>query len=420
MSEASSTRLDARSALILVENLSVPFDRRVWAECQTLRRAGCAVTVICPQGTDRDTDAYEQRDGVVIHRYRGRTARGGARGYLAEYAVALLRTRKLVRELSRAQRFDVVHAASPPDFLLLAALPLRRRGARFVFDHHDLSPELYLSRYRRANGIVYRALLAAERLAFRLADVVIATNESYRAIAMRRGHKASDDVFVVRNGPDLARFVAGQPDSKLKRGKPYLLAYVGMMGPQDGVDYALRALAELKRRRSDWHAIFVGGGEILGEMQQLARELDIHDVVEFTGLADVDLVKEVLSTADICLAPEPRNPLNDSSTMVKVAEYLTMGRPVVAFDLTETRETAQDAALYATPNNVDEFAGNILTLLRDSSLRAALSRRALRRAPALAWEHSAPQLLNAYARALTKRQRHASVEKLDMGHTLPS
>ncbi|HCG02870.1 MAG TPA: glycosyltransferase WbuB [Chloroflexi bacterium] len=391
------------SVLVLVENLSVPFDRRVWQECTSLRHAGFDVTVICPRGTDRDDDAFEERDGIKIHRFLLQPAEGGGLSYIREYAVALWKIQRLMRSLSRRTRFDVVHACNPPDLLLLPAVRLRRRqGTRLVFDHHDLAPELYLSRFGRERDSLYRALRVFERLSFRIADVVIATNESYREIAMRRGAIRPEDVFVVRNGPDLDRFRPTEPDPAWKRGKRYLLAYVGMMGPQDGIDYALRALAALRQQRSDWHALFVGDGDVVPQMQQLADQLGLHGLVEFTGLLQSEEVVRVLSSADVCLAPEPLNALNDLSTMIKVAEYLAMGRPVVAFDLKETRRTAGSAALYAPVNDVDMYAKEISSLLDDEGLRATMGATGRRRVEDdLSWEHSERRLLAAYERVLS-------------------
>jgi glycosyltransferase involved in cell wall biosynthesis len=397
-----SVSAGGRRVLILVENLSVPLDRRVWQESLALRAAGYEVVVVCPRGDVRDTEAHVVLEGVEIHRFPLAPA-SGAVGYLREYAQAVWRIARLVARLSRGRRFDIVHACNPPDVLLLAALPLRRRGTRFVFDHHDLVPELYLSRYRRGRDLLHRALLLSERLAFRLADVVVATNESYREVALTRGRMGPEDVFVVRNGPDVERLRPGAPDETLRRGKPHLVAYVGMMGPQDGVDHALRALAVLAESRDDWHALFVGDGDAVPAMRTLTRELGLEGRVEFTGLVGQDDVVRVLSTADVCLAPEPSNPLNDLSTMIKVGEYMAMARPVAAYDLRETRWTAGDAALYAPANDPRALAACVDRLLSDAPLRERLGRAGRARAESvLAWRHSVAALLAAYDRALTR------------------
>jgi glycosyltransferase involved in cell wall biosynthesis len=382
-----------------VENLSVPFDRRVWQECTTLRDAGWQVHVICPQGTKRDTEPEVELDGVRIHRYPLRAATGGPTGYLREYASALWHTARLAR---RVGPVDVVHACNPPDLLFLVALLLKRRGARFVFDQHDLVPELYLSRFDRGQDLLYRAVCALERLTYRAADVVIATNESYREVALRRGGKRPEDVFVVRSAPQVDRFRQVPAEPELRRGKPHLLCYLGVMGPQDGVDYALRALASLRDElgRTDWHAVFVGAGDTFDAMVELSRRLGLADSVEFTGrIPDADLVR-YLSTADVCLSPDPHNPLNDVSTMNKVLEYMAMGRPIVSFDLREARVSAGDAAVYAPANDESAFAKLIARLLDDPEERDRMGRLGQERINGpLSWRNSQRALLAAYAAA---------------------
>lgn len=376
----------------------MPFDRRVWQECTTLRDAGWEVHVICPQGTKRDTEPEAEIDGVRIHRYPLRAATGGPAGYLQEYGTALWHTFRLARKVGPV---DVVHACNPPDLLFLVARMLKRRGARFIFDQHDLVPELYLSRFDRGQDLLYRAVCALERMTYRAADVVISTNESYREVALRRGGKRPEDVFVVRSAPAVERFHQVPAEPELKHGKPHLLCYLGVMGPQDGVDYALRSLAKLRDDlgRSDWHAVFVGGGDTFDEMVVLADRLGLADRVEFTGrIPDADLLR-YLSTSDICLSPDPLNPLNDVSTMNKVLEYMAMSRPIVSFDLKEARVSAGEAAVYAPANDELEFAKLIDRLLDDPEERrrmGALGRE--RVAGPLSWRNSQQALLAAYGR----------------------
>ncbi|MFD7534693.1 glycosyltransferase family 4 protein [Streptomyces sp. NPDC059819] len=385
-----------RRALILVENLSVPFDRRVWQECTTLHEAGWEVHVICPRGQMRDTEPEAEIEGVRIHRYPLRAATGGPGGYLREYGTALWHTARLARKVGP---IDVVHACNPPDLLFLPALWLKRRGARFVFDQHDLVPELYLSRFDRGEDLLYRSVCALERLTYRTADVVLATNESYRDVALRRGHRRPEDVFVVRSAPATERFQPVPPEVGLKQGKPHLLCYLGVMGPQDGVDYALRALARLQQElgRSDWHAVFIGAGDAFDAMVRLSGQLGLSEQVQFTGrVPDADLVR-YLSTADVCLSPDPRNPLNDVSTMNKVLEYMAMGRPVVSFDLREARVSAGDAAVYAAANDEAEFARLIAELLDDPDRRARMGKIGQERVNGpLSWRNSQRSLLAAY------------------------
>ncbi|MEV4094745.1 glycosyltransferase family 4 protein [Streptosporangium saharense] len=391
----------AGKALILVENLSLPFDRRVWQESTTLRDAGWDVHVICPQGTKRDTEPYAEIDGVKIHRYPLKAATGGPLGYVQEYGAALWHTFRLARKVGRV---DVVHACNPPDLLYLVAKRLKRQGARFVFDQHDLVPELYLSRFDRGQDFLYRAVCRLERLTYQAADVVIATNESYRDVAVSRGGKRPEKVFVVRSAPAVERFRQVPVEEALKKGKPYMLCYLGVMGPQDGVDYALRALAKLRDEvgRKDWHAVFLGGGDTFDEMVALSQRLGLSDQVEFTGrISDEDLLR-YLSAADVCLAPDPLNPLNDVSTMNKIMEYMAMSRPIVSFDLKEARVSAGDAALYAPANDESEFAKLVAHLLDDPAERERMGEIGRARvAGPLSWEQSSKALLAAYEAAVS-------------------
>jgi glycosyltransferase involved in cell wall biosynthesis len=387
-------------ALILVENLSVPFDRRVWQESTTLRDAGWEVHVICPQGTKRDTEAEAVIDGVHIYRYPLKAATGGPAGYLQEYGSALWHTLRLARKIGPV---DVVHACNPPDLLYLVAKLLKRHGAKFIFDQHDLCPELYLSRFDRGQDLLYRGVCALERATYRAADVVISTNESYKQVARIRGGKRPEDVFVVRSAPVVERFHEVPAEPELKKGKPYLLAYLGVMGPQDGVDYALRALAKLRDDvgRTDWHAVFVGSGDAFDDMIALSAKLGLANQVEFTGrISDEDLVR-YLSTADVCLSPDPLNPLNDVSTMNKVMEYMAMSKPIVSFELREARVSAGDAAVYAPANDETEFAALVSRLLDDPEERVRMGKLGQARvAGPLSWENSAKALLAAYEHAL--------------------
>ncbi len=380
-----------------MENLSVPFDRRVWQMSSALTEAGYRVEVICPRGTKRDTEPYAEIEGVKIHRYRLRTATGGPLGYAREYGTALFES---FRRSLALGRFDVVHACNPPDLLFLVALPLKLRGARFIFDHHDLVPELYRSRFAdRGRDVLYRGVLRMERLTFKFADAVIATNESYRQVAIERGGKAPESVFVVRSGPGLDRFKPTAPDPTLKRGKPHMLCYLGVMGPQDGVDFALRALAQLRDSgRTDWHAVFVGAGDAFDDMVELSGRLGLGELVSFTGrVPDDDLLRH-LSTADVCLAPDPLNPLNDVSTMNKIMEYMAMSKPIVSFDLRESRVSAGEAALYAPPNDEGLFADLVARLLDHPEQRERMGRIGRERVEtSLSWDESKKALLTAYA-----------------------
>jgi len=390
-----------RHVLVLVENMSVPADRRVWAEARALVSLGYSVTVACPMGRDREE--MQALDGVTIHRFRHREAGAGPWSYLREYGSALRHLRRLARIVDRERRVDVVHLCNPPDVLFLAVRRLRQRGARVVFDHHDLVPELYEARFGRRGGALYRAAVRFERLTFRAADVVLSPNESYRRIALTRGGKDEEDVFVVRIAPDLERFRPAAPDPGLRRGKRYLIAYAGTIGPQDGVDHALRALDELGRRRDDWYAVFAGSGDWRDDAIALAAELGVADRAEFPGYVEDDDLIRLLSTADVCLSPEPRNALNDASTMIKVVEYMALATPIVAYDLTETRLSAGEAALYARPNDPGELASSVSRLLDDEDLRRRMGEEGRRRVEEeLSWARSKESLARAYARVLAR------------------
>jgi glycosyltransferase involved in cell wall biosynthesis len=378
----------------------VPFDRRVWQESTSLRDAGWEVHVICPLDAKRDTEREIELDGVKIHRYPLRAAVGGPLGYVLEYASALWHTYRLAR---RVGRVDVVHACNPPDLFFLLGRRLKRRGAKFVFDQHDLVPELYLSRFGRGQDRLYRLVCWLERRTYEMADVVIATNESYRQAAIARGAKRPEEVFVVRSAPATNRFQPVPRDDTIRRDKAFLICYLGVMGPQDGVDYALRSLAKLRDEigRTDWRAVFVGAGDTFDAMRAMADQLDLSDVVEFTGRVPDGELLRYLSSADVCLAPDPLNPLNDVSTMNKIMEYMAMSRPIVSFDLREARVSAGDSAVYAAPNDEAEFAKLIAQLLDDPDERARMGEIGRARvAGELSWDRSKLALLAAYDAAM--------------------
>jgi glycosyltransferase involved in cell wall biosynthesis len=388
-------------ALIIVENEPVPGDRRVWEEAQTLRAAGWEIVILAPhrwEGAARPDD--EMRDGVRIRRFRLRPAEASRLGHLREYGSAMLRIWREIGRLARERPFDVIQACNPPDFVLLAAAPQRRRGTRLVFDHHDLSPEMYACRSPDSSGLVIRALLVLERLGFRLADVTLANNDSAREMALGRGGQRPEDVFVVRNGPRLSQFTPVERDPTLAHGREHLIVYEGLMGPQDGVDHAIRALGHLAATRDDWYALFLGDGETLPDLRRLTGELGLDGRVEFAGFVGDDTLRRAICSADVCLAPDPLNPYTDRSTLVKLAEYMAMGRPIVSYDLAESRLAADGAALFAGGNDPTDFARCIDELLDDPALRRRLGDAGrVRVERELAWEHSELALLAAYRRA---------------------
>lgn len=400
----SPTRDTPPRAVIIVENAPVPEDRRVWYESLSLRRAGWDVTVLAPdaqEGEPGHRDAVIE--GIRIRRFKVRRAEASVFGYIGEYSVAMWRIWRELRYLARDRPFDVIQACNPPDFLLLAALGQRRRGSRLIFDQHDLTPELYACRGSRSNALIERILLALEKLAFRVADITLAPNGSAKRIAVERDGKAPEDVFVVRNGPMLERFRPVPPDPTLVGARTHLLVYVGAMGPQDGVDHAVRALSRLADRRDDWRAIFLGDGAMLPELRRLVSELALDTYVEFRGFVSDDEVRRTICTADVCLAPDPRNAYTDYSTLIKIAEYMALAAPIVSYDLFESQVTAGNAALFARNNDPAEFARLIDELLDDPDLRRALGAEGRARVEReLAWEHSEPVLLAAYDRAVSR------------------
>ena len=376
--------------LVIVQNLHVPFDRRVWLECQSLVAAGYDVTVICPRG--KTSKPFEVIDQVEIHTYPPYAPGGRAAGFVAEYAYSFLATARLaLRARRRRGAFDVVQACNPPDVFWPLARWLRMRdGTRFVFDHHDLCPELYRSRFPDGARLPLRGLLALERATFHTADRVTSTNASYARIAVERGGKRPEDVTVVRTGPDAERLRRGPADPALRRGRRHLVAYLGVMGPQDGVDIVLAVADRIVNRmgRRDIAFTLMGAGDSYEGLVAQRDRLGLRDHVEMPGRVSDEVVAGVLSTADLGLCPDPHNPLNDVSTMNKTMEYMAFCLPVVAFDLRETRVSAQDAAVYVEPNRVDAYAKAILDLLEDPERRAEMGRRGRQRVvEELAWTH---------------------------------
>lgn len=386
-----------RSVLILVENLPSPFDRRVWQEACTLRDSGYLVSIIGPTGRGCER-AFEVIDGIHLYRYALPVEGSGASGYAVEYAIALARTFTLAWRVFFTRGFDVIHACNPPDLFFLIGGLFKLLGRKFVFDHHDLNPELYEAKFARRD-FFYHLLLKLEYWTFRTADVSIATNESYRRVAIGRGRMPPERVFVVRSGPSLERMRILAPDERLKRGRRHLVGYVGVMGKQEGIEYLLHAARHIVRGlgRSDVHFGLVGGGTSLEAMRSLAQELGIAGHVTFTGrVPDAELLA-MLNTADVCVNPDVANEMNDKSTMNKIMEYMALGKPIVQFDLAEGRHTAQGASLYARKNDALDLAEKILALLDDPQRRARMGEFGRARVEnELEWRHEAPKLLAAY------------------------
>ena len=396
--------------LIIVQNLPVPFDRRVWLECQALTAAGFDVTVVCPKGTD---DLGRQvLDGVTLLKYRPYAPGGSALGFVLEYAYSFLATLRLVLGARRDGRFDVLQACNPPDIFWPIARWLRRRdGTRFVFDHHDLCPELYDSRFPDGRRLPRRGLLALERATFRTADHVVSTNASYAEIAQRRGGRRPADVTVVRTGPDPDRLRRRAAVPALRRGRRYLVAYLGVMGPQDGVDLAVESAAHIVHDlgRDDVSFLFMGAGDCSAQIAALRDARGLQQHLELPGRVPDETVIDVLSTADVGLSPDPKNPLNDLSTMNKTLEYMAFGLPVVAFDLKETRVSAGAAARYVPSGDVPAYARAIVALLDDEPARAEMGRIGRQRIDSeLGWPHQRAAYVSVYDRLVGRADTAAS------------
>jgi len=386
-----------KRVLILVENLPSPFDRRVWQEACALRDAGYVVSIICPTGRGYERK-FEEIGGIHIYRYSLPVEASGAAGYALEYSIALASTFVLSWRVLITRGFDVVHACNPPDLFFLIGAFFKLFGKKFVFDHHDLNPELYEAKFGR-RVFFHRLMLALEYWSFRTADVSIATNESYRRIAIDRGRMQANRVFVVRSGPSLERLRILPAENRLKCGRRFLVGYVGVMGKQEGIDYLLRAVRHIVHElgRSDVQFGLVGGGTSLDEMKAYAVELGVADFVTFTGRVPDEELLAMLSTADVCVNPDIANDMNDKSTMNKIMEYMALGKPIVQFDLAEGRYSAQKASLYARSNDAVDLAAKIVELLDDPARRAQMGEFGRKRvAEELEWRYEEPKLLAAY------------------------
>ncbi|MDQ1486401.1 MAG: hypothetical protein QOJ62_2094 [Actinomycetota bacterium] len=401
--------------LIIVQNLPVPLDRRVWLEANALTASGYQVSVICPAGPG--DPAYQELDGVHIYKYRPAPEASGTLGFVWEFAYSWCRAAALSVRVLRRHGFDVLQACNPPDTYWLLGWFYRLMGKRFVYDQHDLNPEVFLSRFGKPRGatqrLQYRMLLTLERLTYRVAHHVISTNESYREVAMDRGHRVADDVTIVRSGPDTAVMRPATGTAALRNGRRYLACYLGIMGPQDGVDVLLYAINDYVKilERDDCQFALLGFGDCLDELMALSTSLGLDDYVTFTGRADAAKVAEYLSTADVGVSPDPLSPLNDVSTMNKTMEYMAYALPVLAFDLKETRVSAGPAAVYVAPGDVTGFAKALGELLDDEESRAEMAVQArLRAAEVLDWRPQARAYLGVYDKLMGITRDWSSVE----------
>lgn len=390
-----------RKILIIVENLPVPFDTRVWQEATTLVANGYTVSVVCPKGKGYTADE-ELLDGVHIYRHELPVEGNGAIGYLQEYTYVLREELRLAKKAYKEVGFDVIHGCNPPDDIFLVANHFKKYGVKYVFDHHDICPELFEAKFGHKSGPLYWSQLFFERQTYKHCTFAFVTNESYKKIAIERGGMDPEKVIVLRSGPKLERMRILPPVESIKRGYPYMVGYVGVIGQQEGIQYILDAAKYTKERENNIFWGIVGGGPHLEALKKQAHEMGLDDCVEFTGRAPDQQMLEYLNTADVCVNSDEYNSMNDKSTMNKILEYMALGKPIVQFDLTEGRYSAQAASVYAKRNDAVDMAEKIQALLRDPERRKEMG--AFGRARVvneLSWEHTSKALLEGYEKFFT-------------------
>jgi len=393
------TSFQKKHILIIVENLPVPFDRRVWQEANTLKDNGAKVSIICPKMKDY-TAAYEVINGIEIYRHSLPFEARGAIGYLLEYSVALFWEFFLSWKIFFKKRFHVIHGCNPPDLIFLVALCFKIFGVQYVFDHHDINPELYIAKFK-SKGFLYEMIILFERLTFATADFSIATNESYKEIAIKRGKMAEDKIQIIRSGPKLDRLKLLPPDIKFFKGGKYLVGYVGVIGGQEGIDLLLESVKHIVSIRKDIQFAIVGGGSDLEHMIQLSVKSGLNDFVDFYGRVPDDLLIAVLNSADVCVNPDSPTEMNNLSTMNKIMEYMALRKPVVQYDLKEGRFSAQEASLYARCGDTIDFANKIIQLIDDPGLRTRMGDFAYKRViNELSWDYEKEKLIKFYDRIL--------------------
>jgi glycosyltransferase involved in cell wall biosynthesis len=389
----------SKHILFIVENLPVPFDRRVWQEATTLSENGAKVSIICPKMRGY-TNSFEIIDGIEIYRHPLPVEARGATGYLIEYSVALFWEFYLSWRIYFKKRFHVIHGCNPPDLIFLIALGFKILGVKYVFDHHDINPELYIAKFNK-KGFFYNLMVWFERLTFATANFSIATNESYREIAIRRGKMSEDKIQVVRSGPKLDRLKLLPPDKQYLKGRKFLVGYVGVIGEQEGIDLLLESVKCIVSMRNDIQFAVIGGGSDLEKMKQLSERSGLTSYVDFYGRVHDDLLVAILNTADICVNPDKPTEMNNLSTMNKIMEYMALKKPVVQYDLKEGRFSAQEASLYARNGDTDDFADKIIQLIDDKELRAKMSSFAYDRVlNELSWDFEKGKLIRFYERIL--------------------
>jgi glycosyltransferase involved in cell wall biosynthesis len=394
----SSQKPRAGRVLMIVENLPVPRDRRVWQEAQAFNDAGFTVSVICPKGEGDMSAGYENVGGIAVYRHWLPLEARGKLAYPLEYAAALFWQSVLAWRIFFTRGIDVIHAANPPDLIFLVAAQFKPLGVKFLFDHHDLTPELFAEKFG-GKGLGYKAMALCERLTFKLANAVISTNESYKQIAVERGGKRPEDVFIVRSGPDLRKFKLTDPDPAIRAKAKYIVGYVGIMGSQDDIDDLLRIidLYVHKLGHRDTHFLLIGDGTERKPMEVMAAELKIDSYITFTGYVGGEALNQALSSIDIGVCPDECNDFTTKCTTNKVMEYMAMKKALVQFDLVEGRRTAEEAAVYARNGDFLDFAEKIRALLLDNATREEKGAFGYKRLyEHLQWSKQLPQLHAAY------------------------
>ena len=382
--------------LIIVENLPVPFDRRVWQEANSLKDNGASVSIICPKMKNYSA-SYEVLNNIEIYRHPLPLEAKGAIGYFLEYSTALFWEFFLSWKIFFKQRFHVIHGCNPPDLIFLVALCFKIFGVKYVFDHHDINPELYYAKFNR-KGFFYKMMVLCERLTFATADYSIATNESYKEIAIKRGKMPEHRVRVVRSGPKLDRLRLLPPDNSYLKGRKYLIGYVGVIGEQEGIDLLLESARHIVSIRQDIQFAIIGGGTSLASLQELSRQMGLSDYVDFYGRVPDDVLIAILNTANICVNPDKPTEMNNLSTMNKIMEYMALKKPIVQYDLKEGRFSAQEASLYALNGDTSDFAMKIIQLIDDPETRIKMGEFGYRRVlNELSWEYEQEKLINLYA-----------------------
>ncbi|WP_138373904.1 MULTISPECIES: glycosyltransferase family 4 protein [Oscillospiraceae] len=392
-----------RKVLIIVENLPVPFDTRVWQEATTLAANGYTVSVICPKGKGY-TQEEEYLQGVHIFRHDLPAEGNGAVGYAKEYFTALKEELRLAKKVYKEIGFDVIHGCNPPDDIYMVAKHFKKYGVKYVFDHHDICPELFEAKFGKTSGLLYKSQLWLEKQTYKHCTFAFVTNESYKKIAIERGMMNPNKVIVLRSGPKLDRMKIQPPVENIKRGKKYMVGYLGVIGQQEGIEFILEAAKYCKEtlNRNDIFWGIVGGGPHVAALREMCSKMGLDDCVEFTGRVPDQQLLDYLNTADVCVNSDTYNSMNDKSTMNKILEYMALAKPIVQFELTEGHYSAQEASLYAEQNNAKDMADKIIYLLENPETRKKMGEFGRNRViNELSWEHTSKALLEGYEKLFT-------------------